>query len=390
MYPGKVALQQRVIPAYRAPFFDLLAQYCAGGLTVFAGRPLPVEGITPATRLEVARFVPARNRHFTDPSRNTYLCWQQGILDWLRSEDPDALIVEANPRNLSTWRAVAWMKRRGRRVVGWGLGAPPQPGIAGKLLDAWRRAFLRRLDAVIAYSRRGAVQYHALGMPPERIFVAVNAVAPRPTQSPPTRPPDFAEKPVVLFVGRLQARKRLDLLFQACAALPPERQPRVIVVGDGPARAHFEALAQQVYPQVEFVGARHGADLDPLFTQADLFVLPGTGGLAVQQALAHGLPVIVAQGDGTQDDLVRPENGWQVPPGDVDALRAVLAEALADPARLRRMGEYSFRIVRDEVNLERMVAVFLKALRVREKGSEETEGAEVSDVAQPINQPTNQ
>jgi glycosyltransferase involved in cell wall biosynthesis len=91
-------------------------------------------------------------------------------------------------------------------------------------------------------------------------------------------------------------------------------------------------------------------------------VLPGTGGLAVQEAMAHGLPVIVAQGDGTQTDLVRPENGWLIPPDDLQALEAVLGEAFSDPARLRRMGAESYRIVAEEVNLEAMVGIFVQAL----------------------------
>ncbi len=103
---------------------------------------------------------------------------------------------------------------------------------------------------------------------------------------------------------------------------------------------------------------------NPYFQAADLFVLPGTGGLAVQQAMSFGLPVIVAEGDGTQIDLVRAENGWTVAPGRLDALASCLAEALRDPARLRRMGQESYRIVHDEVNLERMVEVFTEVCRI--------------------------
>jgi glycosyltransferase involved in cell wall biosynthesis len=125
----------------------------------------------------------------------------------------------------------------------------------------------------------------------------------------------------------------------------------------------FKALAQEVYPQAEFPGARHGSELTRFFAVADLFVLPGTGGLAVQEAMAHGLPVIVAEGDGTQDDLVRPQNGWLVPPGDLQALTAALQEALGDPTRLRRMGAESYQLADEEINLERMVAVFVEALR---------------------------
>jgi glycosyltransferase involved in cell wall biosynthesis len=139
-------------------------------------------------------------------------------------------------------------------------------------------------------------------------------------------------------------------------------QPRLLIVGDGPARVELEDEAQQVYPAAEFTGARHGEALASLFKLADLFVLPGTGGLAVQQAMAYGLPVIVAQGDGTQDDLVRTGNGWQVPPGDLPALQACLAAALTDPTRLRQMGAESYRIARDEINIEQMVVAFIRAL----------------------------
>jgi glycosyltransferase involved in cell wall biosynthesis len=93
-----------------------------------------------------------------------------------------------------------------------------------------------------------------------------------------------------------------------------------------------------------------------------LFVLPGTGGLAVQEAMSHGLPVIVAQGDGTQDDLVRKENGWQIPPDNFEALLSTIKEALSDAAHLRKMGEASYRIVKEEINLEKMVEVFVQAL----------------------------
>jgi glycosyltransferase involved in cell wall biosynthesis len=117
-----------------------------------------------------------------------------------------------------------------------------------------------------------------------------------------------------------------------------------------------------VYPAAEFVGAKHGAETHPYFAAADLFVLPGTGGLAVQEAMSHGLPVIVAKGDGTQDDLVREGNGWQIQPEDYGALVAAMKNALSDVGRLREMGKESFRIVSEEINTQKMVEVFVNAL----------------------------
>jgi len=361
-FPGRLALQQRVLPAYRAPLFDLLAQRCAGGLSVFAGQPQADEQIASADRLQIAQLVEARNRHLFGVGSSFYQCWQPGIIAWLEAWQPHALIVEANPRYRSTPAAVHWMHARGRPVLGWGLGAPALHGP----LVGWRRQarlkFLGMLDGVIAYSQRGAEEYRSAGFPAGRVFVASNAAAPRPVSPPPARPSSYATRPVVLFVGRLQARKRLDNLLQACAALPVELQPRLQIVGDGPARPELEALAQNTYPLAEFTGPRYGAELEATFAEADLFVLPGTGGLAVQQAMSFGLPVVVAEGDGTQDDLVRPGNGWRIPANDLGALKAALQEALADAGRLRSFGAESYRIVAEEANLERMVQVFIEAL----------------------------
>lgn len=356
-FPGRLAVQQRVLPDYRLAFFELLARSCDQGLSLLAGLPRPIEGIQAATGLRGADFRLAHNTHILGGP--LYLCHQQGLINWLQASDPSALVLEANPRYLSSPAAIKWMHQRGRLVVGWGLGAPDLHGPLAGLRNSRRRRFLQRFDALIAYSQRGAEQYAALGIPPARIFVAHNAVVPKPQAPPPAR----ASTPkhlTILFVGRLQRRKRLDLLLHACARLGD--QPRLVIVGDGPDRLALESLARQVFPTTQFTGARHGPELDQFFAGADLFVLPGTGGLAIQQAMSHALPVIVARGDGTQDDLVRDGNGWQVPPDDLEALVVALTEAATDVPRLRRMGAESYRIVAEDINLERMVAVFVEAL----------------------------
>jgi glycosyltransferase involved in cell wall biosynthesis len=355
-FPGKLALQQRVLPNYRAPFFDLLASACDGGMSLFTGLPRPVEGITVAKELRNAKHVLGNNIHLF--RGNFYLCYQQGLMDWLKEWNPDALIMEANPRYLSTSSAVKWMHQHSKPVVGWGLGSPPISGFRKQR----RLSFISQFDAMLTYSQRGADEYAMLGFPREKIFVAYNSVAMPPSSPLPERPSTFNLRPNILFVGRLQARKRLDSLLRACAQM--ELKPRLVIIGDGPERKALESLAREIYPSAEFVGSKHGVELKPYFEEADLFVLPGTGGLAVQEAMSYGLPVIVAQGDGTQDDLVRKENGWQIPPAsrDFDALVSTMQDALSDVARLRKMGEESYRIVKEEINIEQMVETFVSAL----------------------------
>jgi len=365
-YSGRVGIQQRVLPAYRAPFFDALAQECQGGLSVFAGQAASEESIQSADQLSNARYFPAHNRHFGKVSSAAYLCWQPGLIGWLESWQPAVLILEANARYQSTRRAIDWMHARRRPVIGWGLGAPGsgenKGGLRFNLQLAGRRRFLQNFDSLIAYSNRGAKEYCELGFPAERVFVAPNAVAHRPEFSPVIRPRASSDPLTVLFVGRLQTRKRVNLLLHACASLPVGLQPRLVVVGEGPAREELQLLAAGVYPRANFAGAVYADALEEYFSQADLFVLPGTGGLALQQAMAHGLPVIAAEGDGTQEDLVREENGWLVTPGDLQVLVGALSAALSNPDRLPQMGLASFQIVRNQVNLETMVVGFLTAI----------------------------
>src|SRR5215216_11586 len=288
-FHGRLAVQQRVLPNYRAPFFDLLATACDGGMSLFTGLPRRREGIATTDQLQVANYKFGQNIHILTGS--LYLCYQRGLIDWLENWNPDALIVEANPRYLSTPSAVKWMHERNRPVIGWGLGAPH----VNRIRERRRAVFLSQFEALIAYSQRGPDEYASLGFPLDNLFIAHNSVSRLPTWPLPVRSNTFAEHPCILFVGRLQFRKNVDLLLGACAELEP--QPRLIIVGDGPERGHLEALAEEIFPSTEFIGARYGAELKPYFAEADLFVLPGTGGLAVQEAMSYGLAVIVAQGD---------------------------------------------------------------------------------------------
>ena len=78
--------------------------------------------------------------------------------------------------------------------------------------------------------------------------------------------------------------------------------------------------------------------------------------------MSYGLPVIVAEGDGTQGDLVKPENGWLIPPDDEYILFETLQKALSDPGRLRQKGASSFQVVQNEINIEQMVNTFVDVM----------------------------
>jgi len=361
MFDGRVALQDLHMPLYRRPIYELLHQRISGGLGVFTGVSDNMLGVVGSDGLDVADHRIVRNRHLTRGKFETV--WQPGLTRWLEEFQPDAMIAGANPRTLSTNLGRRWAQRRRIPVLGWGLGTLMLAQGGEGLRNFGRRRFYRRFDGLIAYSSVAKDQYAAYGFPRERIYVVHNAATPRPTHAPPERPDAFQERPVILFVGRLYEGKRLELLFEAVSRMDGGVRPRIEIVGDGPGTEVIRQQADSMCPgDVTFRGSLYGDELADAFKQADLFVLPGLGGLAIQEAMSWGLPVISAEGDGTQFDLVREENGWLMTPGDVTSLQECLEDAFSDCARLRRFGLEGYRIVDEELNLERMIDEFVIAL----------------------------
>ena len=359
-FSGRAGIVQRLLQPYRMLAYDLIAPKCSGGLSVFASR-LDKDGSVLVNRdFASAQLSPAVNQYFFNGKFD--LCWQKGLLSWLTSWRPDVVIVEANPRNLTTPLMIRWLHNRGIPIIGHGLGVMPLTSGFEKLRRFGRRSLIGCLDGVLAYSSLAAEQYRSLGMPSDRIFVAHNAVSPRPSRPPQKRLLHSEQRPVILFVGTLIARKNVDLLLKAVSVLKTSPRPVVKIVGDGPLRTRLQSLAESLKQDVQFMGDLRGDRLSELFDEADIFVLPGTGGLAIQEAMAHALPAIVSKADGTESDLIRPENGWIIKPNDCKLLANTIELALSDPNRLHEMGNASYRIVSSEINVENMCHTFVQAM----------------------------
>jgi glycosyltransferase involved in cell wall biosynthesis len=96
---------------------------------------------------------------------------------------------------------------------------------------------------------------------------------------------------------------------------------------------------------VSLVGAQHGAALEASWDRADVFVLATCGetyGMAVAEAVAHGLPV-VSTTTGAIPELVGSDSGVLVPPGDADALAEALSCVL-DRGERRRLAAGARRV----------------------------------------------
>ena len=153
-----------------------------------------------------------------------------------------------------------------------------------------------------------------------------------------------AERRRLLFLGRVHPKKGLDLLLPVWRQLEaefPEWQLVIVGPGEGSHPDELRELAKALgCRHLEFRPAAHGLEKSRLYWGADLFVLPTRNenfGMAVAEALAHGVPVVTTRG-APWSGLESRGAGWWVPI-DGDAMGAALREAMSlAPGDLEKRG----------------------------------------------------
>lgn len=177
--------------------------------------------------------------------------------------------------------------------------------------------------------------------------------------------------PVVLFVGRLVARKGVDRLIEALATIP-DRPWRLEVVGFGPEREALEAraCALGIAERVRFLGRVSGGELVEAYRRAACLALPATLdersdteglGVVLLEAMSHGVPVVATRRGGIPDVVIDGETGRLVD-DEIAAIAEGVAEILDHPGRARRMAEAGRERVREVFGwdkiLDRLDAIY--------------------------------
>jgi glycosyltransferase involved in cell wall biosynthesis len=153
----------------------------------------------------------------------------------------------------------------------------------------------------------------------------------------------LASEKIVLFMGRLEGYKGVEVLLSAFArAAKEENKLRLVIGGEGSLRPLVETIAADAEHRVTYLGRLSGDDVWRAYLAADFLVLPSLSeswGLVVNEAMACGLPVIVSDRVGCADDLVpHGETGLVIGTGhEVELASAIRRLAREEPDR-RRMG----------------------------------------------------
>ncbi|MGH7908674.1 MAG: glycosyltransferase [Thermodesulfobacteriota bacterium] len=168
--------------------------------------------------------------------------------------------------------------------------------------------------------------------------------------------------PILLNVGRLTEQKGQDTLIRAMPVILRLRpHARLVLVGEGPSRDAYLALARRkgVAGHVQLLGSR--LDVPDLLQVADVFVFPSRRegfGCALLEAMAAGRPCVASRIPTLQEVMGTDGAGVLVPPGRPDLFAEAILSLLEDPARRALMGRRAREIVTERFDIGRSALDF--------------------------------
>jgi glycosyltransferase involved in cell wall biosynthesis len=297
----------------------------------------------PLHRMEDA-VVPVPTVGVGRPQRHAYIRNPMGILRSLR---PRLVVIEEEPYSLA---ALEWGMAASMLGVRFGVQAAetidrsfPYPVRKG------RSYILRRAAFVMARSPAAqslATQWGARG----EVALVPHAIPPWHTPTERKSSGRFT----VGYAGRLVAEKGLEDLVTAVAGM--ETPARLLLVGDGPMRDQLQRTA----PWVEVVVGRRHEEMDQLFAEMDVLVLPSRTtptweeqfGRVLVEALWCGTPVVGAQSGQIPWVVATTGGGCTYAEGNVRALSGILDELAGNPLQRRSMADRGRKVVQEVFSTE--------------------------------------
>ena len=181
------------------------------------------------------------------------------------------------------------------------------------------------------------------------------------------RRPEWAGRRILLFLSRLHRVKGLDLLLAAFEKIR-RKMPDValIVAGDGESQfvdtVHAQAATLGLEDHVLWAGFLHDAAKKAAMAEADLFVLPSYSenfGIAVVEAMAAGLPVLISDQVGIHNEISTADAGLVVPCA-VDRLDEAMQKLVADVALRKRLGANARKLAWDRFSSQSTTRALLE------------------------------
>jgi glycosyltransferase involved in cell wall biosynthesis len=218
--------------------------------------------------------------------------------------------------------------------------------------DRWS---LRACDVVVTVCTAFANKLTNQGIRKDRIFVVPNSVKndfahldPKLSEEARARWAILDDELVILVVGRLSPEKGHRYLIDAIAEImfsAPHLRLRVLIAGNGPLEGELanQIVRRNLGQHVKLIG--HCSDVKPLFSIADLFVLPSLSEgspNALLESMAASIPIVATTVGGVPEIVSDGESAILVPPANVDMLAKAVLKLVEDRPLAKQLASVAF------------------------------------------------
>jgi len=349
LLPKKVLIVYHYFAHYRLPIIKELAKDPDINYTFISGRTTnhDIKIISNSEMIE--------NKVIWKEINNIWLfkkkfLWQSGLIRECLFGKYDSIIFLGTPYFLSTWFAAILVRLQGKLVYFW-----THATVRNNSRDMLKTLFFKLANGLFLYGNWAKNRLISLGFNPEKLHVIYNSldyetqilVREKLTSTMLLQKKKELFKnydlPVLIFIGRIISRKKLDELIDACEKMHQLGMPiNLLFVGDGDDRSRLGMLSESKNLQdyIVFYGETYNeTELAPLIALSDVCVSPGEVGLTAIHSLTYGTPIITHDNpyeQGPEFEIITPGcTGMFFEYGKVESLVNVITEWLRNNSSKR-------------------------------------------------------
>ena len=284
-----LTILQTATPDYRAKVFLTIKKNLGDNFSLFSGMSYFENSIT--TDKSIVFLKPVKNHYFF---KRKFL-FQTGM--WKETITCDLLVLELNPRIISSWILLFFRKLSAKKTVLWGH-AWPRKGRNSKS-DSIRHVMRILGDEIIVYTKKQAKELQEK-MPSKKIIAAPNAFLYKHEMETSNIP--MAEITDIIYVGRLTKVKKTRLLAEAfirsISILPAKTN--LIFIGEGEENQTLQNLAieNKLEDRIKILGSIYNSEnLKKYYAKSLFSVSPGYAGLSIIQSFGFGVPILISKNE---------------------------------------------------------------------------------------------
>lgn len=363
-FSGRLAVVTEIISPYRIPVFNCVSEMLGNRFKVFFMTVKTSSRLweVPLSRIRFDYEILKGRVLFERRHREFPRFWNPNILRELYRFRPSLIVLGGyhHPTSYAVW---GYAKRYRTKLYLWCESNLNDHSSKALFIEYLKKTFIRSCDGYLVPGRASLAYLKSYGVDEKDVIMAPNSadteffsndIVEKDGQGGQIRRQFEKEMPLakfnLLFVGRLSPEKGFPFALEVLERLQgADLDVGLVVVGDGPFRSKYEALAtEKRLKHVLFLGFKQPRELPYYYRMGDLLIMPSTSepwGLVVNEAMTCGIPVLCSPKVGAAQDLVIEDStGFQCE--SVEVYESHIRELVGNPLKRKEMGKNCREIIK--------------------------------------------